>query len=327
MTKVLRYLALALLATGCALLPMQAKAAFPDKPITIVNPFGAGTASDQYLRIFQPFIDKALKQSTVIEYKTGAAGVVGANYYMTVRPDGYTVLDYSLPHILLHEKFMKTSYKLSDLVPVLGFMYSEDLVLVTKDSPFNTFKELVDYIKENPGKVTLGIPGFYTPRHLNYVLFANMLKEMGTHVTLVPFENGGKQMSALLGGQVDVVMNVPGMLAQYEGQLKVLGSLTEERKLPDVPTLKEQGYDGLYGVGGSHFIFINKKAPKEIIEYYQTHLAALANDKELEEAMIKAGQGTDFVVFDYKECEALIKRFDDLITRFEPLMREGEAKK
>ncbi len=301
-------------------------AEYPSKPITIICPFGAGSASDLLLRTAMPFMEKAIGQSIVLDYKSGAAGVVGANYYTTLKPDGYTLVMYNQPHMILHEKFMKTAYKADDFAPLLGLNYGQDLLLVNADSPYKTFDELMDAMKKNPGKLTFGIPGFYTNRHLNYALFAKMLEQYGTRVTLVPFENGAKQMAALLGGQVDMVINTYGMMAQYEGRIRALASLTEKRLVDDVPTLKELGYDGVYGVGGSNFIFINAKAPKGIIHVLQERLAPLAKDPDLKKAMFDAGQQYDFAVFDYKECTALNNKFTDMVNKTESLLQSHAGK-
>ncbi len=308
----------------CAALDTQA-ADYPRKPVSIVCAFGAGTGADLILRPTIPYIKEALGTEIVPEYKAGSAGIVGANYFATKRPDGYTLLFYNQPHILLQDKFMKTSVKTDDLIPLLGLTHRPDFLIVRADDPrFKDIQALIAYAKENPGKLTVGTVGKYSGNHLTYLL---LKKNTDLEMTRVPFENGGKMLAALLGGQVDCVLSSHMWLDQYEGKLKAIASATEERLDPDVPTFVEVGIPNVFGSTNSNYIFASKKTPPEVLAYLREKFSALAQNKQLQEEYLKAMGKYDYAIHDEAKCMEEIEKYRKQIDSVDALLREDEKTK
>lgn len=179
--------------------PAPARAAdYPSKTITMICPFGAGSGADIIIRPLIPYMKEALGTEVVMDYKAGAAGIVGANFFMTTRPDGYTLLTYNQPHILLQERFMKTAYDTDAFVPLLAVTFRPDHILVNKNGRFKSVDDIIAYARANPGKLTVGTVGVYSGNHLTYALLEREWGKLGIRMTRVPFESGGKMISALI---------------------------------------------------------------------------------------------------------------------------------
>ncbi len=313
----------AALAALALCVPGAASAAdYPSKPISIVCAFGAGTGADLILRPAIPYMKEVLGTDVITEYKAGSAGIVGANYFATKRPDGYSLLFYNQPHILLQEMFMKTAYKTDDLVPVLGLTYRPDFLIVrSDDSRFKTAQDVFNYAKANPGKLTVGTVGMYSGNHLTYLLLE---KNTGLKMTRVPFESGGKMFAAILGGQVDVVLSSYMWVTTYEGKLTALASATQERLAPDVPTFIECGVNNVYGSTNSNYVFVSKKAPKKVIDFLRERLATLVHNEAFLKDFLKATSTYDCAVYDWKKCEEEIANYRKQIASVEPMLREAE---
>lgn len=316
--------AIALLTAVLALVPAlpAAAATYPSKPVSIVCAFGAGTGADLILRPVIPFLKQALGTDVVTEYKSGAGGIVGANYFMTKRPDGYSLLLYNQPHILLQEMFMSTAYKTEDLVPVLGLTFRPDFLIVRSDDErFATAQDVLEYTRANPGKLTVGTTGVYSGNHLTYALLE---KATGLKMTRVPFESGGKMLAALLGSQVDAILSSYMWVGTYDGQLKALASSTGKRLVPDVPTFAECGVEGVADTANSNFLFVHKKTPRAVIDHLREKLAPLARDEALKQAMFDANMEYDYAVYDWQQCEREIANYRTQIAKVEDLLRAAQ---
>ena len=99
---------------------------YPDRPVTVVLPFGAGSGADRIIRVMLPRMEELLGQKIILDYKTGGGAVVGSNYFMTTKPDGYTLLFYNQPHITMQSTFQKTAYNNDNLVPIFGATWRPD---------------------------------------------------------------------------------------------------------------------------------------------------------------------------------------------------------
>ncbi|MBI2978777.1 MAG: tripartite tricarboxylate transporter substrate binding protein, partial [Rhodospirillales bacterium] len=129
-------------------------AAFPEKPISYIIPFGPGGESDVTARHQQPFFKKMFGQDLVISYKPGGGGAVGWAQLNSLKGDGYTMMGINLPHTVVQPLQKDVGYKTDDLVPIIYFHYTPDAIVVKADSPFKTLKDLVDFGKKSPGKLT-----------------------------------------------------------------------------------------------------------------------------------------------------------------------------
>jgi tripartite-type tricarboxylate transporter receptor subunit TctC len=249
--------ALATLA-GAALQPGAACAqadAFPTKPITLIMPWPAGAGIDLWHRAMAEAAAKILGQPVIVENRTGGSGTIGpASMAASAKPDGYTISH--IPITIFRLPFMqKTSWDpLKDFTYIIhqsGFMFG---TVVKADSPFKTWKDMIDFARANPGKLTYGTPGAGTSLHIGMEQIA--LRE-GIKWTMVPFKGGPETHAALLGGHVMAAAEGQGWWPHVESKAeRVLAIWTETRhpRLPDTPTLKELGYpfvfDSPFGLAG-----------------------------------------------------------------------------
>lgn len=248
-------LGLGVLAAGMSLAPQPAVGQqFPTKPITLICPWPVGGSSDIVLRAFAEAAAKQLGQTVVIENRPGASGTLGAVAMVSARPDGYTLTQtpisvFRLPHMqkVAFDPFKDLTY----LIGLTGYTFG---VVVRSDAPWKTFKELLDYAKQNPGALAYGTPGAGTSLHITMEEIADKL---GLKLLHVPFRGAADNMQSLLGGQTMVMADSTSWAPQVDaGRARLLVTWGAERtkRWPDVPTLKELGYgivsDSPFGIAG-----------------------------------------------------------------------------
>ena len=248
----------AVLAGGAAALaaPGIARAqAFPNRPVTLIVPWTPGSSSDAALRVIADAAARAMKGSIVVENKPGLGGVRGAlELAGRTQPDGYTLSQFPLTVF----RYPFTSKVAFD--PVRDFTYIVQLtgytfgIVVQGASPYRTFADLVAYAKAHPGKVTYGSPGTHTSLHVGMIQLGDILGVEWTHV---PYKGGAETTKALLAGDVTCVADASGWAPQvHGGEFRLLNTWGAKRAAPypEVPTLKELGYDLVstspYGIAG-----------------------------------------------------------------------------
>lgn len=279
------------LAVGIGLAASPAAAEYPEKPIRYIVTFGPGGESDITARLQQPFFKEKFGQDFVIEYKPGGGGAVGWASLDSLPGDGYTIMGVNLPHIVIQPRQKDVGYKTEDLTMVYWFHYTPDAIAVTKDSEFKTIKDLVDYAKANPGKVTFSGSGKGTAPHLAQVLFD---KKAGVKTTYVPFGGTGPSVTALLGKQVMAAMAFTTVAANYE-DTRLLAVAMEKRhpKFPDVPTFKEAGIELVSGA------YRGIAVPKSTPEPIRQKLSAMIGEINKDPAFIKKMEDGGFAMADY----------------------------
>jgi tripartite-type tricarboxylate transporter receptor subunit TctC len=228
-----------------------AQGAFPTKPVKFIVPFPAGGINDVLARIVGDKLQAKWGQPVVIENKTGAGGNIGADLAYQAAPDGYTLLVAPPGPLAINQSLYKQlTYKPAEFVPITPLGKVPNLFIVRKELPVNSVKELVDYIKKNPGKVVFGSQGNGATPHLT----ANMFMAMtGTQMVHVPYRGETLVLQDMLGGHVDLFFgNVSAALALYrDGKVKVLAVTDTARSpaMPDVPTTAEAGLPGFVSAG------------------------------------------------------------------------------
>jgi tripartite-type tricarboxylate transporter receptor subunit TctC len=225
-----------------AVFPTAAMAEYPEKTITIYCCFSPGGTVDTSTRALTPSAEKVLGQNIVIVTKDGGSGTVGLALLAGEKPDGYTLATGTSTGIMRIPLVRKMTYKpLSSFTFIYGYSGAVSGLLVRNDSPFRTFKDMVEYARQNPGKVTYSSTGAGSPMHLIMELIGMKEKIKWVHV---PYKGTAPAETAALGGHVDAV-SAGDMSKALSGQMRALLMHTKERyaKLPDVPTTLELGYD------------------------------------------------------------------------------------
>jgi tripartite-type tricarboxylate transporter receptor subunit TctC len=247
--SVVRCLALfaALLVGGQA----SAQSGYPVRPVKFLVPFPGGGINDVLARILGDKLSAKWGQPVVVENRTGAGGNIGAEVVAQAEPDGYTILVAPPGPLAINDILYKhISYKPGAFVPIMLVGSVPNLVIVRKDLPVNSVKELIAYIRQNNGKVNYGSQGSGATPHLTANMFMNMT---GTHMTHVPYRGETLVLNDMLGGHVDIFFgNISAGLALYRaGKVKVLAVTDKARAapIPEVPTTAEAGLPGLVSVG------------------------------------------------------------------------------
>lgn len=246
----MRLLSLALL--GLALIfasvhHAAAEGAWPDRPVTVIVPFPAGSAVDFLARATASELADKLGKPFIVENRTGAGGNIGGAAVAKAKPDGYMVLFGTPSPIALNKLMYKglTYDSEKDFAPVVLVAKSPLMITTRLDFPAKSFAELIDYAKKNPGKVTVGNPGNGTLGHITAELIQQFT---GVTLTHVAYRGTMPLMTDLLGGQVDVAADFMPTYVPHvnEKKLKAMAVTTSHRapQLAEVPTVQEVGFKG-----------------------------------------------------------------------------------
>ncbi|MDI7258849.1 MAG: tripartite tricarboxylate transporter substrate binding protein [Thermodesulfobacteriota bacterium] len=222
--------------------PGAARAAWPEKQVDLINPFGAGGAADVQARKLAEIISRDLGQPLVVRNVTGAGGAIAYNEVNRAKPDGHTLIWYSgAINTLAARKQISFDYQAFE--PISGVGFETIAIAVNKTAPWKDFKEFTAFIKQNPGKVTMGNSGMGSVTHMVPVAMAS---KSGAQIVHVPFGTG-LAVAALMGGKIDASSQHPAeILGQVKaGEVRVLAVSSEKRinLWPNVPTMKESGVD------------------------------------------------------------------------------------
>jgi tripartite-type tricarboxylate transporter receptor subunit TctC len=270
-------IASAMSAAALAAGPAFGQQAYPAKAITLINPFPPGGAADVVGRPFSAVLEPIVKQPVVIETKAGAAGQVGAQFAATAKPDGYTLLVHivSISGFAEVDKLFGRAPKFTrdDFIPIARFTEGPMVLVVNDQTPYKTIKELVDDGKKNPNGIVFSSSGLYGALHLPTALF---MKAAGIEVRHLPTNGGGPALTAILGNNSQVlVSSIAAAMGQIKaGKLRALAGFGAKRAaaLPDVPTLKESGYDVEF------YLWVGLFAPKGTPDAVVTRLREVSKE-------------------------------------------------
>ena len=231
---------------------------FPTQPINMLidRPPGAGT--DVVARVLAPGASKVLGQEVIPVNKPGAGGAVAVGILASSKGDGYTILAHTTSSLTVVPHLETVSYDpIKDVVPIVHFGTFYCGIIVRADSPFKSFKELIDYARNNPGKASFGIVGAGNAPHLDIAL---VLQQEKVNMPVVPLGGGPPALTALLGGHVTAVgVGASAWIPNFKaGKVRVLATTTEKRVMPEIPTLQEFGYP-FYNLSTEYYLI---SAPK-----------------------------------------------------------------
>ena len=263
---------------------------YPSKNINLVVPFAAGGGTDAVARKLGSLLEKELGQPVIIVNRTGGAGAVGMTYGSTSKKDGYTITMITREIVSLPlMKLSPITYKNFDLVSLVNM--DPAVVLVGKDSKYQSFQDILDDAKARPEKVKFAStakPNFYALAIENKV---------GVKFSHIPYNGAGEVVPALLGNHADFTLMGPGeAIGQIKsGQFRALGLMATDRidTLPEVATLKELGYDVVSGTWRG--IAVPKGTNKEIVETLNKAIEKVTASDDFVEFMTKANFGVKYL--------------------------------
>ena len=228
-----------------------AQGTFPTRTVRFIVPFPGGGINDVLARIVGEKLQTRWGQPIVIENKTGAGGNIGAELAYQSEPDGHTLLLSPPGPLAVNQSLYKQlSYKPQEFVPITVVGSVPNVVIVRKELPVNSLKELIDYVKANPGKVTFGSQGNGATPHLTGMMFQGMTDTRMVHV---PYRGENLVLNDMIGGHVDVFFGniAAGGPPFRDGRVKILALADTRRSpvLPEIPTTAEAGLPGLVSTG------------------------------------------------------------------------------
>jgi tripartite-type tricarboxylate transporter receptor subunit TctC len=287
----MRTLRLAAIAIA-ALLPIAAPAQsdYPARTVTMVVPFPPGGVADITGRPLAEALTRILKQSVVVENRAGAGGGVGMQYVARAKPDGYTIL-MALSSISIIPEADKVlgrdpMFQLNQLVPIARFTADPTVLVVRADSPYKSVADLVAAAKKDPGSIPYGSSGNYGTMHVPMEMLD---AAAGVKMLHVPFTGAGPAIVALLGGQVAAISTGPSTIMGYlkAGKIRVLATWGDARiaALPDVPTLKELGYDAQFSQWTG--LFVPAGTPEAVVAKLREASRAAVNDPAFQSTLSK----------------------------------------
>lgn len=283
----------ALAATGATLTaPTLAQAEYPEKPVTMVIPLGAGGSHDLNARIITSIVPTYLEQAMIVRLTPGAGGQKGTQEVARARADGYTLLFTHNYIDMLQQYVENVPYEpLVDFVPVARVNYAPVSVIVRADSPYETFADLVTDAKARPGEVQLAHSGnwgaFFVPA-------AQIMKKLDFIANLVPYQGGGPALQGLLSGDADVTLAFPSAIGELleAGKIRVLATAGDTQVFDGVPTFAEVGIDG--DIGFMHrFVLAPAGTPPEVLATLSDAFAKMSEDETFKTLMARLGESVD----------------------------------
>jgi tripartite-type tricarboxylate transporter receptor subunit TctC len=311
--------------TAAVFLPSPSRAAYPDRPITMIVPFAAGGPTDTIARIVGENMSRTLGQQIVVENVAGAGGTTGILRLAQAAPDGYTI---AMGHMGTHGAAPAVYPDLKydptkDFEPIGLAAGTPILIVAKKDFPAKNLKEFVAYVKQNSDKLNeahagLGSVSFTTCTLLNSLL--------GAKPTRVGYRGTGPALNDLVAGQVDYMCDqIVNLAPQIQaGTIKAYGIALPERSpaLPDVPTTKEAGLPE-FQVSAWNAIFAPKKTPKEIVTKLNAALVKALNDQATRKRLLDLG--ADLTNKEATTPEGLRKLVQSEVARWNKVLKVAAA--
>lgn len=245
------------LPAAALLLATSASAAFPDKPITIVVPFNAGTTPDLLSRVLADQMGRDLNQSVIVMNRVGASGIIGTQALIAAPADGYTIAYANVATLAINQALYKKLPYDADrqLAPVSLSGFVQNVLVVRPELGVKSVAELIALAKKKPGALSVGSGGNGTTGHLSAEMFKSM---SGTFMTHIPYKGGLEADLALLRGEIDVLFeNISTILPYIQtGKVIALGVTGSKRDpvLPTLPTMAESGLKGYNAVAWTGYV-------------------------------------------------------------------------
>ncbi len=316
--------AIATVLLGAGAAAAQSQGAWPSRPITMVVPFAPGGIADITGRPLAQAMTRTLGQPIVIENRPGAGGGVGMVHVARQKPDGYTLLMALSSIVTIPEadrvNGRTPSYQMKDFTSVALVSADPTVLIVRADSPWKSVADLMKDARSRPGKITYSSSGIYGTLHVAVEMLA---QSAGAQMLHVPFGGGGPAMSALLGGQVEVTAQAPGVASPHvkAGKVRLLGSWGNQRlkAFPDLPTMREAGFDAEFYIWSG--VFAPAGLPADVLARVRTSVRDAVADPGFIKAMVtmetpimhlQGAEFDDFLQRDARRLADVIRRMGKL---------------
>lgn len=291
---------------------------YPAGPITLVVPFAAGSGTDAVARIIAKRLGDRLKQPVLVDNKAGASAQIGAQYVAKAKPDGYTLfMTTNTSHSANPALFTNLKYDpIKDFTPVARVGELPFALLVNANFPAKSLRELIDYAKANPGKLS-----YATPNSTSLVASETINRIAGMQVVGIPYKSSPQALTDLVGGQVQMYVadlgSSMGMIRN--GNVRPLGVTTREplKSLPNVPPIASAvpGFDltswnGIFGPAGM---------PKPVVDRLNAEILQVLAEKEVQEQLAQLG----FETWPSKTPEEFAKYVADQLAHWTSLIRQA----
>ena len=280
---------IALIGTVSSVVAMPAAAEYPDKPIRVIVPFGAGGDSDLTTRVWADAVEKVLGVPVAVVNKAGGGGVIGTTEVVNAKADGYTLVNAGLSNVLVTPNFSEVPYDFDSFTPIVKLSSVQLGLLVPKNSPYTTFEEFVQGAKDN--RLTQGSWGAASS---GTVLAEIVAQQAGYTVEYVHANTTSESMVSMLGGHIDSAVSFPPAFEPHlkSDSARLLAVNKKSDKYPDVPAFSDFGIEGAFE--GWSGIFAPKEVPQEVVDKLVAASEQVMKDPEVIKAFENIGAEVDF---------------------------------
>lgn len=280
---------------------------WPQRPVKILVPYAAGGNTDGIARVVAAKLTQAFGQQFVVENRPGANGIVATELVANAAPDGYTLFMATVGQIAVNPAMSKMSFTPAEaLAPISNIASNPFVLAIHKSVPANNLHEFIAYVKAHPGELSYGSGGVGSIGHLTSALF---VARAGLKMNHAAYRGGAPAVADLLGGHIPMYFANQSEVAPHQGtgviKLIAISSLKRSAKLPDVPTVAEQGFPGFESLTWNGLV-APAKTPKDIIDRVAAETAKAVHDPEVQQRF--ASYGVDPIGSTPAEFAAEIKK-------------------
>ena len=293
---------------------------WPEKEITIVQPWSLGGGPDVITRQIASYSDKILGVPMIVENHTGGSGTIGMNTFLEAEDDGYTLFCCNGPLFSLTPSFIDVNYTIDDINPLVGIRITEFVILTNSKSGITDIQGLIDYA--NAGNtVTYATTG--GPGNDSYTMISALFAILGIDSEPVPYDGGQEAINALVGGHVDVAIGSPPTYRDYviNGELNCLGTFIPEgldvEGIGHIPSFKDQGIDVEFT--GMDYFAVRSTVDPEKQEILRDFVLQVYADPEFQQFM--ADMGMAAWEADGTEILSMVESQTEAMTKYIPLVQ------